>query len=64
MVRMEQLIPPETIDGATNYWNSLAGDGDDAACCDVAGEGKAKTSPEMGTTWLAAASLAETRNGS
>jgi hypothetical protein len=39
----------------------LTGVMDDAACRDIAGIGEATTSPEMGTTRLAAASPAEER---
>jgi hypothetical protein len=41
----------------------LAEDGDNATCRDVINGGKAKTSPKMGTTRLAAESLAKARYG-
>jgi hypothetical protein len=43
--------------------DTLDGDGDDAACRVVTGGGKAKTSPELGTTRLVVVSPTDVRGG-
>jgi hypothetical protein len=57
---MQRRILSETMRITTR--DDLDVDGNNVACRDIAGGGKAKNSPKSGTTRLAAASLAEVRN--